>query len=112
MPYSQIFSLKQITCVKPNILCCDGFIEFHFIDEALEEILHKAIELRTLLLNSVELKLNNDEYADCRELCKKIVKFSRIQHSFRFVILDFLRDYILNVLALFFLCKILIMFLD
>jgi len=41
--------------------------------------------LRHLLLKSVELKLNNDEYADFKDVCKNIVKFSRMQNSFRFV---------------------------
>ncbi|KAL7071145.1 hypothetical protein ACQ4LE_009428, partial [Meloidogyne hapla] len=74
---------RNITLVKPNILCCDGFIEFHFLEEEdLQQTLNKAIELRNLLLKSVELKLNNDEYADCKDVCKKIVKFSRMQNSF------------------------------
>ncbi|CAK5089498.1 unnamed protein product [Meloidogyne enterolobii] len=74
---------RNITLVKPNILCCDGFIEFNFVEEEdLLQVLNKAIELRHLLLKSVELKLNNDEYADFKDVCKNIVKFSRMQNSF------------------------------
>lgn len=49
----------------------------------MHETLRSAMELRSLLLKSVEMKLSNDEYANSHELRKKIVKFSRLDNMFR-----------------------------
>lgn len=74
----------EITCVNPQLLCCDGFIDFNFISaEAMEETLKMAMQLRSMFLDSLEMKLTNDIYTNCRELRKKIIKFSRLCHPFR-----------------------------
>lgn len=78
-----LITARNITCVNPCMFCCDGFVEFTFVKEHhMEETLKLALELRTLFQESVQSKLTSDEYTNCRELRRKIIKFSRLSHPF------------------------------
>uniref|UniRef100_A0A914H4K2 ATP-dependent RNA helicase DHX34 n=1 Tax=Globodera rostochiensis TaxID=31243 RepID=A0A914H4K2_GLORO len=74
---------RNITCVSPCVLCCDGFVEFHFLKARhCDHSLEFACRVRSLFLQSVEHKLRSDDYGDCRELERLIIKFARLQHPF------------------------------
>ncbi|KAL3112832.1 hypothetical protein niasHT_019158 [Heterodera trifolii] len=74
---------RNITCVSPSVLCCDGFVEFHFVKARhCDDSLAFACRVRSLFLQSLEHKLRSDDYGDCRELERLIIKFARLQHPF------------------------------
>uniref|UniRef100_A0A915CP45 DEAD-box helicase OB fold domain-containing protein n=1 Tax=Ditylenchus dipsaci TaxID=166011 RepID=A0A915CP45_9BILA len=75
-----LVTARNIVAISHILLCCDGFVELEFVkEEDCSHVLEKAIEIRHLFLESIDRKLNSDEYTSCRELEKKIVNFAKLQ---------------------------------
>jgi hypothetical protein len=73
-----LVTARNITRTSPQILSCDGFVEFHFsrMDHC-DEALQWACDIRRLFLQCVERKLYGEDYGSYRDLQRKIVHFTK-----------------------------------